>query len=145
MKVILLQDVPKAGEKDEIKEIADGYARNFLIPRGLALAATPAAVKKQEQLAKQGIRTKQRKDDDFRAALDALAKVAIEIKLPANEKGEFYQNITAKTIAEKIKNSGISAEDIALDDKSIQKTGEYSIPVRRKNISGNILVKIIPK
>ena len=141
----MLQDIHKLGKRGEVKDAADGYARNFLIPRKLAEPATPEAIKRHEQLNKQGRAEKQTTDDKFSSALAELAGEIIEIELPANEKGEFYQKVTAKIIARNLKKTGITDEDIILDDKSIKKAGEYSIPVRRNNITGNILVKITPK
>ena len=145
MKVILLQDVPKLGGKGEIKEAVDGYARNFLIPNKLARSATPEAINQLEEDIRQNSIKKQKKDAGFRQALEDLEGKTIEIVLKVNEKGEFYRKVTAKTIAEKLKKSGINTEDIALDDKSINKPGEYSIPVRKGEISGNISVKISAK
>ncbi len=144
MKVILLQDVPKLGGKGEIKEAADGYARNFLIPNKLARSATPEAINQLEEDTRQNSIKKQKKDNGFRQALEDLEGKTIEIALKVNEKGEFYRKVTAKTIVENLK-KGINTEDIALDDKSITKPGEYSIPVRRGEISGNISVKISAK
>ena len=145
MKIILLQDVPKVGKKDEIKEISNGYARNFLIPKKLAEPAAPEVIKRHEQAAKQSETGKQATGDKFRLALENLAGKTIEIELPANEKGEFYQKVTAKIIAKNLGKTEIAEEDIVLDEKSIKMIGEYSIPIRRNNITGNILVKIIPK
>ena len=145
MKIILSQDVAKVGKKDEIKEISNGYARNFLIPQKLAESATPEAIRRHEGLAKQNKTGKQIADDKFRSALENLVGKAIEIKLPANEKGEFYQKVTAKVIARNLGKAEITEEDIILDEKSIKKAGEYSIPICRKDITGNISVRITPK
>lgn len=145
MKVILLQDISKLGKRGETKEVSDGYARNFLIPHGLAEIATPDAVRRYEQTAKNSETEKHEALEQFRKALEEFDGKSIEIKLPANEKGEFYQKVTAKIIAQNIKKSGISEKDIALDEKSIKKIGEYSIPARRGEASGNILVKLTPK
>ena len=145
MKIILLQDIPKLGKKGEVKNAAHGYVRNFLMPQKLVEPATPEAIKRHEMLAKQSQTERQTTDDKFRSALDNLAGKIIEIALPANEKGEFYQKVTAKIIARNLEKAEITEEDIVLDEKSIKMIGEYSIPIRRNNITGNILVKITPK
>lgn len=145
MKLILLQDVPKTGKKDEIKEVTDGYARNFLLPQRLAEVATSDAIRRHDASIEKDEMEKRVASGQFRKTLDEFNGRTLEIKLPANEKGEFYQKVTAKIIASAIKKSGISEKDIALDEKSIKKEGVYSIPVRRGDISGNILVKLISK
>ena len=145
MKLILLQDIAHVGKKGGVKDIADGYARNFLIPQGFAEVTTAESLKRHEQLFKQSVEKKQTDNEKLQRALDELAQKTLEIKLAANEKGEFYQKVTAKTIAEKLKDYGISEADIALDEKSIKKAGEYSIPIRRGSISGNILIKVSAK
>lgn len=102
MKVILLKDVGGVGKRDIIKEVADGYALNFLIPQGLAAQATPAKMLEYE---------KRRKDDEERTALrDAewkrliatLSGAKITVLARANAQGHLYQSISSEMVAEEI-------------------------------------------
>lgn len=145
MKIALNQDIPKLGKKGETKDVPDGYARNFLIPQKLAEVATPEVIKRRKESLEKGETEKLATNKRFRKALEELSGKTIEIELPTNEKGEFYQKVTAKIVADKLKKSGILEDDIALDDKSINKAGGYSIPVRRGDISGSISVKLTSK
>lgn len=124
MKVILLKDVPKVGQKNTIKEVKDGFAINLLIPRGLAKQATPSAVHQMEKI--QTLENKNKK-----AGVEALEeKVSgldqIEIKVKANEKGHLFAGIGKDELSNKL---DIPAESIILDSP-IKEVGEHEIEVK---------------
>ena len=116
MKVILKQDVKNIGKKDEIHEVSDGYARNYLLPRGLAAAADAAAV----NTARTKSEAKAHHEAEARAAAEALAAkiggctVAIQVKGGAS--GKLYGKVTAKDVAEAL-GKQIGAE---IDKKKIE-------------------------
>ena len=103
MKVILLKDVGGVGRAGEVKDIADGYVMNFLIPRGLAEQATPEKVashsKKQAELTVQ----KEKDEEKLKGVVQSLMGARIEMKLRATEKGGLFKTVGPKEIAQALK------------------------------------------
>jgi large subunit ribosomal protein L9 len=131
MKVILLKDVPKIGKKLEVKEVKDGYARNFLFPQDLAKPATEEVMKWLE-VQKEIVEKKAEEDlksiQEMASAIDEM-EVAISVK--AGDKDELFEAINAKKIAEKLKEQGfeIKKEQIDLKDP-IKELGEFPIKIK---------------
>lgn len=140
MKVILIHDVSNLGKKGEVKEVSAGYASNLLIPKKLAILATPVEM---ENLKKRAEIEKQKKDKET-AALKELAKKAkllnLEIEEKADESGTLYGGVDKKKIAEILKNKGIdiSPEKIELFSH-LKKIGEHQVTV---NFLPEIKVKV---
>lgn len=115
MKVILTQDVKTLGKKDAIVNVNDGYARNFLIPKGLAVEATASAL--NEIRIKQGAE-KHRKENELteaQALQKKLSDITVTIRSKAGANGKLFGSITSKDIADHIKND----YNIAIDKKMI--------------------------
>ncbi|MFO7263952.1 MAG: 50S ribosomal protein L9 [Bacillaceae bacterium G1] len=115
MKVIFTADVKGQGKKGEVKEVSDGYARNYLIPRGLAVEATKGNLKRlEEQKAKEAAQ-----QAEMKAAAEALAAqlndMVLEIRAKAGEGGRLFGAVTAKRLAEEL-----AARGLNVDRKSIQ-------------------------
>jgi large subunit ribosomal protein L9 len=106
MKVILLKDVRKVGKKFETKDVADGYALNFLIPRKLAEASTPSSMKKVENLKSRDAAEKKVQEDLLKKNLASFNGVTIEMKENANEKGNLFKGIHKEEIIEALKKTG---------------------------------------
>lgn len=132
MKVILKQDVKTLGKKDQVIDVNDGYARNFLIPKGLAAEATTAAV--NEAKAKVNAE-KHRKDtelSDAKALAARIANVTVTVKSKAGANGKLFGSITGKEIAEQLK----AQHKIAIDKKMlnlpepIRSLGETEVEVK---------------
>ena len=129
MEVILLQNVKKVGKKYEIKNVASGFAQNSLIPKKLAIPATPEAKRKLQQQ----INAAEKNDERVKqAVLDTLGQldgVTVEVALKANDKGSLYAKLQANDIAEHIKMSqklDVDPSYIELEN-AITETGEYSL------------------
>jgi large subunit ribosomal protein L9 len=140
MKVILLKDVKGLGKRGEVKEAADGYARNFLLPENLAQLATA------ENIAKLKCQTEEKtrlavKDllsvEKIAAKLDGQT---VEIKTKANKEGRFYAAIGAAAIAKKIKDQGweIKKEQVLLAEP-IKEEGEFAVKI---NLNHNLEAEI---
>ena len=137
----MLQDVPKIGRKYEVKEINDGYARNFLIPKKLAEIATPSTIAQLKKREEKIRLERSMKEEAVVKNLSLVKDVVLEIKAKVNEKGHLFQGIGKKEIAEaikKAKGAELIEEFIALD-KSIKEVGEFDIPVKVILPSGKIL------
>ncbi|MDD3927234.1 MAG: 50S ribosomal protein L9 [bacterium] len=132
MKVILTEDVKKVGRKGDVVEVSDGYGRNYLIGRGLAIQATKDNVNKAERSAKaetDRIAREQREARELAAKLDGKT-VLCPVK--AGEKGKLYGSVSTKDVADAVKKStGLDIDRRDFDIKEqIRTLGTYEIPVR---------------
>ena len=100
MEVLLIKDVDGLGEAGEVQRVADGYARNYLLPRRLAVAATPGAIKQAEQRQKARARQQERIVSEAQALAQALDGVSVSIQARAGETDRLYGSITSANIAE---------------------------------------------
>ena len=130
MKVILLKDIKGTGKKDQIIEASDGYARNFLFPKGLAREATAANLNAVENAKA----AKKHKEDVERAAAQETAKKlagkVIAIKARGAEGGRLYGSVTSAEIAQALENQyGVKVEKRRIDVKNIRNAGEYTVSV----------------
>lgn len=146
MKVILKQDIRALGRRNEVKEVSDGYARNFLLPKGLAVEATPVNLK---LLADQKNSTANREILDIAEAKELAAKLdnaVITFKAKTGEGGRLFGSITAKDIIDEIKkilHLELDKRKLEIDD-AIKHLGEHKVKVHLyKGISTEITVKVI--
>ena len=100
MEVLLLKDVEQLGQTGEIKRVADGYARNYLIPRGLATFATPGAIKQAEQQRQSDARRQAKELDEAQALAQELDGRIITFQARAGESDRLYGSITNANIAD---------------------------------------------
>ncbi len=105
MKVLLKHDVLKLGKAGTVKNVADGYARNYLIPQGLAVLATPGAMKQASALAKAEQLRQARLASDAMALAETLKELAVTFQVRAGEGGKLYGSITAQQIVDEVKRS----------------------------------------
>ena len=124
MKVILLKDVPKVGQKNDIKQVKDGFAMNLLFPRKLAQQATPEAVKALEKIKEREVLTKEADKERIAEKVAGLKDVVISAK--ANEKGHLFAGVG---VAEIGKVTGLPTENIVLAEP-IKEVGDYDIEVK---------------
>ncbi|MBQ6998994.1 MAG: 50S ribosomal protein L9 [Clostridia bacterium] len=145
MKVIFMQDVKGQGKKGEEKNIADGYARNFLLPRGLAVEATAANI---NNLKGQKESQAYKKEQEIKAAEEIKSKlegVTVKLSAKAGENGKLFGSITAKDIAEALKkqhNIDVDKRKIVLGS-DIKTTGDLTVDAKLyPQIIGKIKVSI---
>ncbi len=147
MRVILLQDIDKLGKKHEIKEVADGYARNFLIPKKLAVLATPKELeklKKRKELEEKIKKEKEKKIKDLAEKIDGLMIVFEEKTTP---QGILHGAVDKKTIIKKLKEKGFEIEEDKINlEEPIKKIGKYEIEISfLPEIKSKIKLKIEAK
>ncbi len=145
MKVILLKDVKNIGKKGEIKEVSDGYARNFLIPRRLAVKATEGNIKHLLDEKKQEKEKEERIRKRSEEILNKLSKKVWEIRVKAGSAGKLFGSLTSSSIAEML--SKATGEEIdkrwVKVKKPIKEIGTYEIDVKLPGgVKGKIKVKI---
>lgn len=129
MKLILIKEVKSLGKRGEVKEVADGYARNFLLPRGLAILATNRAIKNINHPLGEKHKNIKTNNESLERLRNFVKHSTLEIKVKANEAGHLFASVSASTIArelEKQRGLKIKVKDIKLKEK-IKVLGEYII------------------
>lgn len=132
MKIVLTQDVPKVGEMGTIQDVKSGFARNFLIPQGLAQIATPGMVKQVEERQDAERRRIARLEEEMKELADAIQGTRIEIHTRVGEQGRLYGSVTSSDIAEKLSEAvgqEIDRRTVELE-APIRAVGEFEVPVR---------------
>lgn len=131
MKVILVQDVKGTGKKDEIVEVSDGFARNFLFKNKLAVAADPQNINalKQRQKAEEAKRQAERAEAELMKK--QLESLNVTIAVKASESGKMFGSVTSADIAEQLKKLGadVDKKKIALKE-NIREFGEYTVQIK---------------
>ncbi len=131
MKVILKEDVKSLGKAGEIVNVSDGYARNYLIPKGIALIADEKNIKAFELQKKRLLESIEKERSATKEFAERLKSISLTIKAKAGEEGKLFGSITTMDISEALKREGIELDrkKIILQEP-IKRTGEYSIPVK---------------
>lgn len=148
MKVILLEDVSKLGKKGEIKEVSDGYARNYLFPKKLAVEAKSGYIKQIESVKKHEEKKKEAIKNKSEELLEKLKKVKIDIKVKAGEKGKLFGAVTSQDVAKRIEELiGENFDKTWFEEKvNIKELGSYKIKVKLpQSVKGEIKVELIPE
>lgn len=131
MKVILAQDVKNLGQKGDLVEVAEGYARNYLLPRKMALPATPANLNALRQQKEQEARRQQRLREEAGQLADRLNQVTVTISVKTGEGGRMFGSVTAQTIAEALEAQGVRVDKKKIELKdTIKSLGTYVVPVK---------------
>ena len=141
MKVVFLEDVPNVAEAGEMKEVADGYGRNFLIPRKLAVLADARAAGILEAQLKKRARLQAETEAEMRELAGQLEGKEVIIKARSGAKGQLYGSITNADVADELERSAglvVDKKKIELTEP-VRKVGSYDIDIR---LSGNIIPKI---
>lgn len=130
MKVILSENVPNLGEMGQTVKVADGYARNFLLPRRLAVPAESGSAKEIEHHVRMIKKREEKRKVELQQVAKQLSNVSIEIKARSGEEDKLFGSVTTAQIAEKLKEQGhaIDRRSIRLDEP-IKTLGVYSVPV----------------
>lgn len=142
MKVVFLQDVPDVAKAGDVKEVADGYARNYLIPRKLATLASPHAISRVETSDKIAAKTL----DELAELADKLDGKEVSLKAHAGAKDRLYGSITSADIAAELERAtGIAVDKRKIElDKPIHQLGDYELTIKLgKDIAPKIKVSVI--
>lgn len=139
MQVVLLEDVPKLGQKYEVKDVANGYARNFLIPKGYAQMATKSALTRFVELQKKTMALAEAHVKELEAYLEKLGDISITLTGKANDKGHLFAKIHEKDIADALQaqaNMSVDTAFIALQ-APIAEVGEHDIKIKVNDKEGH--------
>jgi len=132
MEIILKQDMPNLGHKDDIVTVKDGYARNYLIPKGFAINATKIARKVHEE----NLRQRAHKEEQLRQSAseiaDKLKEVSITIGAKTSTKGKIFGSVNTIQIAEELSKKGfeIDRKNVSIKEDLIKEVGKYTATVK---------------
>ena len=131
MKVILLDDVAKVGRRGEVRDVSDGYARNFLIPKKLALTATAGNLKGLDHIKRQQEAKAGRIKTDAETLRDRIEALVYEERRQASEEGKLFGSVTAQDVVDFLERSQIKVERRRVHlDEPIKTLGENTVTVR---------------
>ncbi|MBN1933223.1 MAG: 50S ribosomal protein L9 [Anaerolineae bacterium] len=132
MKVILIQDVPNLGQAGDIKNVSDGHARNFLIPRGLVRSATTGEVKQLDQYKRAAAKQATRSLENAKSLAEQISQITLTFKAHAGEGTKLYGSITTSEIADKLSEAlgkEFDRRKIHLD-APLRQLGVHRVPIR---------------
>jgi large subunit ribosomal protein L9 len=146
MKVILLQDVDNLGKAGDLKEVANGYARNYLLPRRLAAGATPTLLANHQQRIAAEKRKQEKQQEANKEQSERLGNVTLTFKARVGKQGRLYGSITSQDIAAGLRTTeGITVDRRLIDlPDPIRAIGTYMVPVKvASKLQPKITVKVI--
>ena len=132
MKVLLIKAVKGLGKEGEVKEVANGYGGNYLVPRGLAVVATPGIIKEYEQRRRVEVGKHQREEDTAEALAKRLEGVVLTFTARAGEHGKLFGSVTAADIATGLEmetGHAVDKRKVVLE-QPIRELGKYSVPIK---------------
>lgn len=132
MRIILKEDIPNLGDKNDIVDVKDGYARNYLIPNGLALNATKSILKMHEENLRQRAHKEEQLKKEAEALAEKLKEVSLTIGAKTSTKGKIFGSVNTIQIAEALKKEGfdIDRKAISLKDELIKEIGKYQASIK---------------
>lgn len=143
MKVILTTDVPKVGNRDDVKELSAGYAENVLISKGKAILATPKAL---ADLENRRSSLKKKREDEAKAFASLISTVnnkKILIKVKTNEKGHLFKAVSQSDVSKAIKDlTGLVIDENTIIMDHIKEIGSHSVLIKRGDLSGKCEIQV---
>lgn len=131
MKVLLLEDVYKLGRAGDVKKVAPGYARNYLMPQGLAVLATPGAVKQADRIRKQGEIKRARVNEEMGGVAEQLEGTLFTFAARASETGRLYGSVNTQMLAEAVSEEiGVEIEARQIESQPLREIGKHTVAVR---------------
>lgn len=146
MEIILLQDVPKLGQKDDLVKVKNGYGRNYLIPRGYAVAASQSAKKVHSENLKQRAHKEEKIRIQAQAIADSLSGLKLIVGAKTSSTGKIFGSVNTIQIAESLKEKGfdIDRKSITLPEDQIKEVGSYTAHIRlHRDVKVDIEFEII--
>jgi large subunit ribosomal protein L9 len=131
MKVLLLKDVYKLGRAGDVKKVADGFGRNYLIPQRLALLATPGALKQAEKIKADASTERAKLNHEMGAVASLISGLALGFAAKAGETGKLYGSVTAESVAVALKTkANVDVKRQQIDMQPIRNLGEHKAHIR---------------
>ncbi|TVR38615.1 MAG: 50S ribosomal protein L9 [Cryomorphaceae bacterium] len=146
MKIILKQDVENLGEANDLVTVKDGYARNYLIPKGLAIVATASAEKMLNETLKQRAHKLEKIKAEAEAMAEKLAGTTIQIGAKAGENGKIFGSVNTIQVAEGLQKAGfeIDRKNITIKEEPIKSLGKYTAEVKlHRDVTQTLTFEVI--
>jgi large subunit ribosomal protein L9 len=145
MKVILLDDVAKLGRRGEVRDVSDGYARNFLIPKKLALGASAGNLKNLEHIKQQQDSKALRIKGDAEGLQQRIEALTYEERRQASEEGKLFGSVTSQDLVDFLGTHGIKIERRRIQlDEPIKTLGETTVPIRlHPDITAQLKISVV--
>lgn len=145
MKVILLEDVHKVGRRGEVRDVSDGYARNFLIPKKLALGATEGNLKNLDHIKKQAHAKAERATAEAEVVRARIEALTYEERRQASEEGKLFGSVTSQDLVDFLDKHGVKLERRRVQlDEPIKTLGETTVPVRlHPEVTAQLRVSVV--
>ena len=140
MQIILQEDVEQLGTRGQVVEVAEGYARNFLLPRKLALAATPANLKRLEKMRAVFAKREANEKESAQKLAELLGSVTLPLSRKAGENDQLFGSVTSGDVADALAAQGYTIDKRKIQlDEPIKLVGEYQVPIKlHRDVTGTV-------
>jgi len=147
MEVILLENIENLGQRGQLVKVADGYGRNYLLPKKLAVAATPQNRKWVDQQRVRFLKLEAKEQADAQDLAKLLEGVAVTVKRKAGEKGTLFGSVTAMDVSEQLAGKGFKIDRRRIHlDAPLKLLGEYDVPIKlHPQVTAKIKVTVEPE
>ncbi len=147
MKIVLRADLDNLGHKGDLVDVAPGYARNYLVPKGLAMAATEGVTRQAEAMRRSRQVRDRREKEGAEATARQLAAKRVEIKARAGEGGRLFGSITSSDIAEAVEaQTGVHLDRRKLRVEPIKTLGTHEVPIRlHSDVEVPLTIEVVPQ
>jgi len=146
MKILLKKDVANLGYADEVVVVKNGYALNYLIPQGFAVAATPSVLKQHEETVRQRAHKEAKKVEEAEALAAKVAEMLVKVTAKVSETGKIYGSITTAQLSEGLAALGVEVDkkDITILSEEVKEPGTYDAEVHcYKNVKGSFKFEVV--
>ena len=131
MQIILQEDVDKLGNRGQVLEVADGYARNYLLPHKLALPATPGNMKQLDRMRTTFAKREATEQESAQKLAEALAGISVTLSRKAGDNDQLFGSVTSADIADALEAQGVTIDRKKIQlDTPIKLVGEYQVPIK---------------
>ena len=145
MEVILTKDIPSLGKTGEVVKVTPGYARNYLIPKKLALAATPDNRRQFEIIKKRDVKDKEKEKLSAQALKERIEGVSITLKKHAGEEDKLFGSVTSHDIVDALADLGIEVDKRKIViEEHIKRIGDYTVPIKlQADVVAHLVVTVV--
>ena len=148
MRVIFLKDVPETADAGEVKEVKNGFARNYLLPKGLAAPATADALQRVGAIQKAAHETRVKFSEEWSVVAEAITGTTVSVEVRVGPSGRLFGSVTGRAIAEKLTEATGRAIDHrqVLLGTAIHEPGDYPVSIRLyREVHAEVIVSVIPE